>query len=439
MTEPNIILMEDLLKGSPDMIFPIPGQLIEGTVISVSKSRVMMDIGGVITGIVAGREVKDSLDTVKNINPGDTISATVLEAENEDGYAVLSLRKASQEKSWQKFLDAYEHEKVLEIKPHEANKGGLLLEIDGIKGFIPVSQLAPLHYPRVNGADAGMILQKLQKLVGVSLDCKVIGIDKDNGKLILSEKAAQAADRKSAMVKLKPGQKVKGKISGVVKFGIFVAFDGLEGLVHISEIAWGHVSDPGEYGRVGDQVEVLVIGIENDKISLSMKRLMPDPWIDAAKKFKVGNVVDGEVTRVAQFGAFIKLNDEINGLVHISEMPEDGDYSPANLKSGSKVKAKIIDVNLDEHRIGLTLDLDKKSGVSKESAVSEESQVPSTKSEKKEESEATEEKVEEKEETAKEEKPKKKAVAKKKSDEKEEKPKKKAAPKKKTTKKEEEE
>ena len=358
--ESNVISMEELLKDSPEMIFPIPGKLIEGTVVSLSKSRIMIDIGGVITGIITGKEVKDSSDTIKSIEIGDMISAAVLEPENEDGYAVLSLRKASQEKSWKRFIDAYEQDDMVEVKPSEANKGGLLLEVDGIKGFIPVSQLAPLHYPRVNGADSALILQKLQKLVGMSLDCKVIGIDKDHGKLILSEKAAQSDQRSAAMGKLKSGQKVKGKISGVVKFGIFVAFDGLEGLVHISEIAWGHVSDPSDYGKVGDELEVLVIGIENDKISLSMKRLVPDPWIDAAKKFKVGKIVDGEITRVAQFGAFIKLNEEINGLIHISEMPEEGDFSPANLAMGQKVKARIIDVNLDEHRIGLTFDLEGK-------------------------------------------------------------------------------
>ena len=388
--------MEELLKDSPEMIFPIPGRLIEGTVISLSKSRIMLDIGGVVTGIISGKEVRDSQDTIKDIQVGDTISAAVLETENEDGYAILSLRKASQEKSWKKFIDAYENDEVIEVKPNEANKGGLLLEVDGIKGFIPVSQLAPLHYPRVNGADSALILQKLQKLVGQPFDCKVIGIDKDNGKLILSEKAAQSSQRAASMKKLKAGQKVKGKVSGVVKFGIFVAFDGLEGLVHISEIAWGHVSDPADYGKVGDEVEVLVIGIENDKISLSMKRLTPDPWIDAAKKFKVGTIVEGEITRVAQFGAFIKLNEEINGLIHISEMPEEGDLSPANLSVGQKVKAKIIDVNLDEHRIGLTLDLEGKKKAEKEAAEAEEADGEEQAAE-----EAPEEVVEEKSEESK--------------------------------------
>ncbi|OGJ47480.1 hypothetical protein A2344_04555 [Candidatus Peregrinibacteria bacterium RIFOXYB12_FULL_41_12] len=372
MANDPIISMEELLEDSPQMIFPIPGKLIDGTVISLSKSRILIDIGGVITGLITGKEVKDSLDTIKNLKVGDTISASVLEVENEEGYAVLSLRRASQEKSWQRFADAYENNNIIEVRPNEANKGGLLLEIDGIKGFIPVSQLAPLHYPRVNGADSGMILQKLNKLIGQLFDCKVIGLDKDNGKLILSEKAAQSAQRDTAMKKLKVGQKVKGRISGVVKFGIFVAFDGLEGLVHISEIAWGHVSDPSDYGRVGDEVEVLVIGVDNDKISLSMKRLTPDPWIDAAQKFKVGKVVEGEITRVAQFGAFIKLNDEINGLIHVSEMPSEGELSPANLSAGQKVKARIIDVNLDEHRIGLTLNLDKKEPAKEEKKEEEE-------------------------------------------------------------------
>ncbi|EKD63087.1 MAG: RNA binding S1 protein [uncultured bacterium] len=371
MADTKVTLMEELLMDSPEIIKLIPGKLVEGTIISLSKSRIMIDIGGITTGIIAGKEVKDSQETIKSIQVGDTISAAVLEPENEEGYVVLSLRKASQEKSWQRFLDAFENDKIIQVKPNEANKGGLLLEIDGIKGFIPVSQLAPLHYPRVNGADSSMILQKLQKLIGQNFDCKVIGIDKENGKLILSEKAAQSAQRSVAMSKLKIGQKVKGRISGVVKFGIFVAFDGLEGLVHISEIAWGHVSDPLDYGKVGDELEVLVIGMEADKISLSMKRLVPDPWIDAAKKFKVGNIVEGEVTRVAQFGAFMKLNDEINGLIHISEMPTEGDLSPANLAAGQKVKARIIDVNLDEHRIGLTLSLEKKEEAKSEEVAEE--------------------------------------------------------------------
>lgn len=359
MAATQTISMDELLKSSPDMIIPAPGVLIEGTVISVSKNRILVDIGGVNTGIVSGRETKDSLNTIKELKTGDKIHSCVLESENEEGFVLLSLRKASQEKAWKKFSDAYESNEAIDVKPTEANKGGLLLEVDGIKGFIPVSQLAPLHYPRVNGADANLILQKLKKLVGVALTVKIINLDKANGKLILSERAAFRQERETALEKIKIGSKVKGKISGVVKFGIFVAFEGLEGLVHISEIAWGHVKDPSDYGKVGDQVDVQIIGIEGDKISLSMKRLVADPWADAAKTFKVGSIVKGEITRLAQFGAFMKLTDDINGLIHLSEIvhPDGKEVADPSevLTVGGSVEAKVIDINLDEHRIGLSI------------------------------------------------------------------------------------
>jgi small subunit ribosomal protein S1 len=211
----------------------------------------------------------------------------------------------------------------------------------------------------VNGADANLILQKLKLLIGQSLQVKIINIDKENGKLILSERAAFQEERQSALKQIKVGEAVSGRISGVVKFGIFVAFAGLEGLVHISEIAWGHVKNPSDYGKVGDEVQVKIIGVDGDKISLSMKQLMADPWAAAAKTFEVGSVVEGEINRLAPFGAFMKLTEDINGLIHLSEMTtEAGDpvNDPADaLKVGDKVKAKIIDINLEEHRIGLSL------------------------------------------------------------------------------------
>ena len=232
----------------------------------------------------------------------------------------------------------------------------MLLNIDGIKGFIPVSQLAPLHYPRVDGADSSKILSRLQKLIGMILDVKVINLDETGGKLILSERAAQSEIRQRSLDKLEVGQKVKGKISGIVKFGIFVAFDGLEGLVHISEIAWGHVKDPSDYGKIGDEVEIIVIGKDSGKISLSMKRLVPDPWIEASKKYKVGTVVECEISKVTPFGAFVKLDDEINGLIHVSEASaEEGADVSESLKAGSTVKAKIISIDADEHRVGLSI------------------------------------------------------------------------------------
>ncbi|MBL4694992.1 30S ribosomal protein S1 [Candidatus Gracilibacteria bacterium] len=349
-------VMDELLKSGPEIAFPAAGSFVEGTVISIEKNKVLVDLGGTSMGIITGQEAHDSAGTVKTLGAGDTVSAYVLEEENDDGLVVLSLRKASQQKTWEKFVQAYEDDEAITVHTSEANKGGLLLNIDGIKGFIPVSQLAPLHYPRVDGADAAQILVRLNKLVGIPLLVKILNLDREGGKLILSEKAAERAQRDVAMGKLEVGEKVKGKISGVVKFGIFVTFEGLEGLVHISEIAWGHVKDPNDYGKLGDEVDILVIGKENDKISLSMKRLVPDPWIEATKKYKVGASIEGEVNRVTPFGAFVKLDEEINGLIHISEISDDENVDPSSVLSvGEKVTAKIIAIDADEHRVGLSL------------------------------------------------------------------------------------
>lgn len=348
---------QGFLAQIPDFKLPMPGDLVEGEVIAIYKNKILVDIGGIAVGLISGREAKDSGDTMKSLQVGDQVSAYVIEGENEEGYIVMSLRKASQEKTWKKFLDAFEKGLVIEVSPNEANKGGLLLDIDGIKGFIPVSQLAPMHYPRVNGADANMILQRLQELVAIKFRVKIINIDKENGKLILSEKAAMEEQRVSALEGLKIGDTVKGKISGVVKFGIFVAFNGLEGLVHISEIAWGHVKSPSDYGRLGQEVDVQVIGIEGDKISLSMKRLTEDPWLEAAKNYKIGTVIEGEINRITPFGAFIKLSDDINGLIHVTEISAEKEIKDPSevLNVGDKVKAKVIAIEPDEHRVGLSI------------------------------------------------------------------------------------
>jgi len=348
-------VMDSILQDT-DFQLPIPGTLIDGTVIEVQKNALLLDINGVATGIIKGKDAHDSFDTMKTAKVADVVSAYVVEDENEEGFVVLSLRKASQEKTWARFLDAYENNKPIEVQANEANKGGLLLEVDGIKGFIPVSQLEPQHYPRVNGADAGLILQRLQKLVGVKFSVKIINIDRENGKLILSEKAAYSDERKKSLVTLNPGSKVKGRISGVVKFGIFVSFEHLEGLVHISEIAWGHVKNPSDYGRVGDDVEVLVIGVEGEKISLSMKRLVPDPWEAAAKKYELGKTVKGEINRITQFGVFVKLDEDINGLIHISELSSKQFEHPSEIVSiGDKVDIKVISIEPNDRRIGLSM------------------------------------------------------------------------------------
>lgn len=348
--------MEQLLKTAPAFVPPKAGSLVNGKVITIYKNKILVDINGINTGIIAGKEARDFGDTVKKLKAGDMVSSYVIEEENDEGYTVLSLRKASQERTWQNFVESFANGTVIEVSAKEANKGGLLLEIDGIKGFIPVSQLAPMHYPRVNGADTNLILRRLQELIGIKFSVKIINVDKENGKLILSEKAAYEEQRKKSLHGLKIGERAHGRISGIVKFGIFVTFDGLEGLVHISEIAWGHVKDPADYGKLGDEVDIMVIGMDGEKISLSMKRLQEDPWLVATKNFKLGDVVEGEINRLTPFGAFMKLGEDLNGLIHLTEIPGENMKDPADvLKIGDKMKAKIIAIEPSEHRIGLSI------------------------------------------------------------------------------------
>lgn len=345
-----------ILQKSPEIFVPILGELVEGTVVSVDKKRVVVDIQGLATGVIMGKEMQDNKRTVEQLKAGDTLIAAIIDEENQDGVMLLSLRKASQKRAWDEFIKAYEEGTVIQVRANEANKGGLLVDMDGVKGFIPLSQLAPLHYPRVEGANAERIFQKLTELVSKTFSVKIITLDPENKKLILSEKSAMSEEKSESFSHLKPGQKVKGKISGVVSYGIFVTFNGLEGLVHISEIDWGHVEDPKLYGKVGDEVEVLVIGVDESKISLSVKRLKTDPWVEIAKKYKLGDIIDGVVTRVTPFGAFMKLEEGINGLVHLSEISHGLVKDPSDfVEMGKIVKAKIITLDLEEHRIGLSL------------------------------------------------------------------------------------
>lgn len=350
-------MMQQVLQDAQAVPFPKPGELVKGKILHKTKNKCLVDLcDGRAVGLITGRETHDSSDTFSKVNEGDEIQAVVVEDENEEGFFVLSLRKAAQNTAWDRFEKMFKTGEVFEVKVDEANKGGLLLEIDSIKGFLPVSQLAPLHYPRVNEANTQEILRRLQKLIGVKFMVRIIALDRENGKLILSERAAQEENRSKKLQNLKVGDTVHGKISGIVKFGLFVAFDGLEGLVHISEIAWGHVRNPADFGKLGDKVDVQIIGIEGEKISLSIKRLQKDPWIEAAQKYQVGTSVHGKINRITTFGAFITLEKDINGLIHLSEISHDKiEEIDKALKVGQEVDAVVISVDLEEHRIGLSM------------------------------------------------------------------------------------
>ncbi len=348
--------MEELLKAAPPLFRPRPGELVEGTVVFRGKNKLLLDLQGTSTGIISGRELRDSFNTFKDLKLGDVVGALVLEEENEEGLVVMSLRMASQKKAWDKFHVLIEGEKTMKFTAQEANKGGLIANIDGIRAFLPVSQLAPVNYPRVNNADSSEIISRLGKFIGHTFTVKIVTMDEEAGKIVVSEREAMSEERAKALEHLKSGDEKDGMVSGIVKFGLFVTFEGLEGLVHISEIAWGHVKNPAEYAQMGDRVRVKVIGIDGDKLSLSIKQLTRDPWEEVAQRYPVGKKVTGTVVRFADYGAFLQLEKDINGLVHLSEIAHHKVTDPSEaLTIGQKIEAQVINIDVDERRIGLSV------------------------------------------------------------------------------------
>ncbi|HEX9679288.1 MAG TPA: S1 RNA-binding domain-containing protein, partial [Candidatus Saccharimonadales bacterium] len=238
----------------------------------------------------------------------------------------------------------------------DANRGGLLMQYEGVRGFLPVSQLSAQHYPRVAGADKDEILQKLNSLISKPLKVRILDIDRKENKLIFSEKEAIREDMKETIGQLSVGDEVEGTITGVVDFGAFVNVDGIEGLIHISEISWDRVEDPNMYVKVGDQVKAKIIAIDKDRLSLSIKQLQDDPWIKEVDKFKKGIEVEGVVTRITPFGAFIQISPAVEALVHVSELGEGEGIDPEKVfKLNEKKKFKILDIDKDARKIALSL------------------------------------------------------------------------------------
>jgi small subunit ribosomal protein S1 len=369
--EKKLSFMEQLLLDNP-IEFPAIGNTIIGTVLEVSSSEIYLDLGPFGTGLVLGKEIKDGMGTNK-LKMGDKVSATVTDLENEEGYIELSIREASYEKAWEDIEKKRNAGDKVKTKVISANKGGLLIEINGIAGFLPVSQLSSKNYPRVEDGDKNKILNLLKKLVGKELEVCVLDIDREAEKLIASEKAAQSDKEKETISNFKVGDVISGEISGVVDFGAFVKFspinefgeanekEKVEGLVHISELAWQLIENPRTIVKVGDKVEAKIIGIDNDKISLSIRALQADPWSEATNKYKVGDIVTGKVHKINHFGAFVYLDNDIHGLAHISEMLDTHPGKNINdlIKTGDDYSWKILSIEPREHRMGLTLVSDK--------------------------------------------------------------------------------
>lgn len=345
------ITMDDLLKE--ESIQQIAqGEVVNGVVLSVQKHEVMIDLGPLGVGMVPRREIGFG----KSLAPGEEVTASVIESELDNGYSLLSLRKAAKDRGWdevQRVIDAGE---TIEVTPYDANRGGLLIELEGVRGFLPVSQLSAEHYPRVGSADKDEILQRLNALVGKPIQVRVLDADRKTNKLIFSEKEAIREGLAERFEKLKVGDTVTGVVTGVVDFGAFINVSGIEGLVHISEISWERVSSPADYVKVGDSIEAKIIAIDKDRLSLSMKQLQEDPWLKEVDAFKKGDQVEGTVTRITPFGAFVQISPAVEALVHVSELGEGEGADPEKVFTLNARKSfTILEIDKENRKISLSL------------------------------------------------------------------------------------
>lgn len=298
---------------------PEPDSLVEGPVILVEKSSVFVDLSPFGTGIIYGREFINAKDIIKKISLGDIIRAKVVETENEDGYIELSLKEAKQALTWNEAEKAIKAKTVMSLEIKDANKGGLILEWQGILGFLPASQLKADHYPRVLDSDKDKILKELKKLVGQKISVMIISTLPKEGKLIFSEKDNNPEEKKEILSKYNIGDELDCTVAGLVDFGVFLKLeDGLEGLVHISELDWGLVEDPRSMFKVGDKIRAKVIEIKDSKISLSIKALKENPWTEFEGKLKKGDIIKGVVIKYNKHGALVSIKEGVAGLVHNS-------------------------------------------------------------------------------------------------------------------------
>lgn len=343
----NKITMDDLLNGAGAVDVAI-GDVIDGKVLSVKKNEVLVDLGVRGVGLVPRREIGFG----KKYAVGDDVAASIVDSELDNGYVLLSLRKAAKDRGWDEIQKVVESGKSIEVTPYDANRGGLLIEYEGVRGFMPVSQLSAEHYPRVTDKDE--ILKRLRDLIGKPMSAQVIDVDQKANKLIFSEKEAIKDGLVDRLTSLKVGDVVKGIVTGIVDFGAFVNVDGIEGLIHISEISWERIATVAERLKVGDVVDSKIISIDKDRLSLSIKQTTSDPWLSEAAKFHVGDEVEGTITRITPFGAFVQISPAVEALVHISELG-DGNNPEKLFQLNEKKKFAVIEIDADNRKISLGL------------------------------------------------------------------------------------
>lgn len=329
------------------------GETVSGKITDKTRKSILVDIGGKTEGIVADKEFEAARDYIDQLEVGDAVEAYVISSENDRGQILLSLKKAAIDTKWDEFTKAMEEDQVIKVKGLEVNKGGLIVVIDGIRGFIPSSQFSKEY------------IGNIAKLKNKTIDAKVIEVDKEKNRLIFSEKhvseAGEIAQRAQALSSVKVGEVYTGVISGVMHFGLFVtvqvpmgeeATGHVEGLVHISEISWEKVGDPHDYHKVGDEVKVKVLGIDEEagKLNLSLKQLMEDPWTNIEERYPIGTTLNGSVSRIAPFGVFVKIEPGVDGLIHTSKLTPDQVFEP-----NDEVNVMVESVDPGQRRMSLSI------------------------------------------------------------------------------------
>ncbi len=326
----------------------------------LNKGVVVSCEDGAYLGIILAKEAKDLERNGTDLSAGAKLEAELLDPallKDEEGYYIVSVTKLLQYTIWDEYIEKSKTDEIITVVPTEANFWGLLVDIYGIKWFLPLSQLAPVHYPRVEDGNQEKIFDALLDLVWKEFKVRIINVDEENKRLIFSEREALKEEREEILAELKEGNIYEWTISGVSSYGLFVTIGwGLEGLVHVSEITYWHVHDINAFGKVGDKVKVKVIGYEDGKISFSMKQLREDPWKIIPKTFNIGDMIEWEIVRFVPYGAFMRLYEDINALIHLSEISDKPVSNPAEVfKLGQKVKAKLILLDPKNRKAGATL------------------------------------------------------------------------------------
>jgi small subunit ribosomal protein S1 len=358
---PNNQTMESLLESeSMSVELPQVGEIRKGVIASIGANQILISVGAKSEGVVAGRELEQlTAEERAALQVGQEVNVYVLNPEDQNGNVVLSFKRAQEEMSWENVEKMIADETVIDTKIIGFNKGGLIAAVGNLRGFVPSSQISAMRRSQASGETPE---QRWQKMVGQPISVRIIEVDRERRRLILSERSVNTESRSSmkdrVISELEEGKVYNGKVTSLADFGAFVNINGADGLVHLSELSWERLNHPKEILEVGQEVQVKVINVDREKkrIGLSMRALQDDPWKSRVEKYSVGQLVEGTITRLTKFGAFARLEGDIEGLIHISELSENRVEHPKEvLKEGETKTLRVIRIDGEQHRVGLSL------------------------------------------------------------------------------------